>query len=131
MGTKHANRQVALRGVLALLGAVPVASGLAGIVVGPAGAPGGAAATASVDSEYRFVNTFWTAAGVLLWWSLCRPAERARVTRLVLGTATLGGVPRLLAWRASGRPHPVFRFAIMLELVVVPAILIWHLRTYR
>jgi hypothetical protein len=101
------------------------------MIFGPAGAPGGAPSTASVDSEYRFTNTFWAAAGVLLWWSLCKPEERARVTRLTLGTAALGGVPRLLAWRTSGRPHPVFRLALTLELLIVPAMLIWHLRAYR
>jgi hypothetical protein len=117
--------------VLAVLGAVPVASGLSGILAGPAGVPGGAPATASVDSEYRFVNTFWAAAGVLLWWSLRKPEERKTVTRLTLGTAAFGGIPRLLAWRASGRPHPLFQFTIVLELLIVPAVLIWHLRTYR
>jgi hypothetical protein len=37
----------------------------------------------------------------------------------------------LLAWRTSGRPHPVFRLALTLELLIVPAMLIWHLRAYR
>lgn len=124
-----ANRsRQALLVTLAALGAVPVASGTSGIVLGPAGLPGGGPVTSSMDSEYRFVNVFWAAAGLLLWWSLRRPEQRRAVTRLVLALAGLGGVPRLLSWSRTGPPHPVFRGALVLELVVVPAVLAWHAR---
>lgn len=111
---------------LAALGAVPVASGASGIVLGPPGLPGGGPVTSSMDSEYRFVNVFWAAAGLALWWSLRQPDQRRAVTRLVLALAGLGGVPRLLSWARTGPPHPVFRGALVLELVVVPAVLAWH-----
>lgn len=117
-----------LIGVLAILGVVPVATGTMGMVLGPAGAPGGAATTASVDSEYRFVNLFWTAAGALLWWSLRDADKRSQVTQSVLALAAAGGVPRLLSWRRTGEPHVVFKGALVLELVVVPLVLVWHRR---
>lgn len=120
-----------LRRVLATLGAVPVATGLLGILAGPGGAPGGGPTTASVDSEYRFINVFWVAAGGVLWWSLVRPVERATTTRLVLGVTALGGLPRLLSIRHAGRPHPVFQGTIVLELVILPLLLIWHGRAIR
>ncbi|WIX80470.1 DUF4345 domain-containing protein [Amycolatopsis carbonis] len=122
----RAKSRKALLTVLGVLGAIPVASGLTAILGGPERAPGGAPAAPSVDSEYRFVNTFWTAAGLALWWSLRRPEKRAATTRLVLGTAALGGVPRLISARRTGAPHPVFRAAIVLELLVVPLVLVWH-----
>ncbi|HEY8589818.1 MAG TPA: DUF4345 domain-containing protein [Naasia sp.] len=118
----------ALLSTLALLGAVPVATGLLAIVGGPEKAPGGAAMTPSLDSEYRFVNVFWAAAGGVLWWSLRRPEERATATRLVLGLAALGGLPRLLSIGRTGLPHPVFRGTIVLELGIVPLVLLWHSR---
>ncbi|WP_081655377.1 DUF4345 domain-containing protein [Amycolatopsis orientalis] len=126
-----AKSRKALLATLGALGAIPVASGLTGILGGPERAPGGAATTPSVDSEYRFVNTFWTAAGLALWWSLLRPEKRAGTTRLVLGTAAAGGLPRLLSARRAGAPHPVFRAATVLELAVVPGVLLWHARVFR
>ncbi|GAB3936202.1 hypothetical protein GCM10029976_047600 [Kribbella albertanoniae] len=123
--------RTALLATLGVLGAVPVASGLSGILAGPKGAPGGGPTTASVDNEYRFVNTFWTMAGLVLWWSIRRPEERATVTRAVLGTAALGGVPRIISTRRVGKPHPAFRAALVLELVVVPVVLLWHAAVVR
>lgn len=115
---------------LGLLGAVPLATGILGIAKGPEGAPGGGATTASVDSEYRFVNTFWLAGGIGLLWSLGAPQDRQPVTRVVLATAGLGGGPRLLSWSKTGRPHPVFVGALGLELVGVPVVLAWHRRVF-
>jgi hypothetical protein len=115
---------------LVILGAVPVATGLLGILGGPGAAPGGAPAVASVDSEYRFVNTFWVAAGLILWWSLRKAAERALVTRVVLAIAALGGLARLISWLVVGPPHPVFIGALVLELVIVPLVIWWHSRVF-
>jgi hypothetical protein len=123
--------RTALLSTIGLLGAVPLATGVLGILRGPEGAPGGGPTTASVDSEYRFINVFWAAAGPALWWTLLKPAERAGFTRVLLGLASAGGLPRLLSVRRTGWPHPVFRGTIVLELVVVPLVLLWHARVVR
>ena len=83
-----------------------------------------------MDSEYRFVNVFWLAAGLALWWSLRKPEQRATVTRLVLTRASVGAGPRLLSWARTGAPHPVFSATPVLELVVVPLVLTWHARVF-
>ena len=119
-----------LLGVLSVLGLIPVLTGLLAIFGGPAAAPGGEEVGASVDSEYRFVNTFWVAAGLILWWSLRRPAERATVTRTVLIVASVGGIARLISALLVGWPHPVFVGTLVLELLILPPIIWWHLRTF-
>lgn len=120
----------ALLVVLYVLGVVPVGTGLLAIIGGPGAAPGGAPAVASVDSEYRFVNVFWVAAGLILWWSLRKAAQRALATRVVLSIAALGGFARLISWVIVGPPHPVFIGTIVLELVIVPLVIWWHSRAF-
>lgn len=115
---------------LAVLGVVPVATSLLAIIGGPGVAPGGEVVVASIDSEYRFVNVFWLAGGLILWWTLRRPAERALVTRVVLVIAASGGIARLISFAVVGPPHPVFIATIVLELVVVPLVIWWHARVF-
>lgn len=112
--------------VLAVLGAVAVGSGLYAVILGPAFIPGGSAISASVDSEYRFVNVFWLAAGAAVWWSLFRLRERATVLRAMLVLAFVGGFIRLISVFVVGWPNPVFIASMVLELVIVPMVLWWH-----
>jgi len=116
--------------LLGALGAVPVATGLLAIFGGAESAPGGGPVPASVDSEYRFVNVFWVAAGLILWWTLRRPLERALVTRVVLAIVVAGGVARVISVLVVGWPHPVYIGAMVVELVVVPLLIVWHARQY-
>jgi hypothetical protein len=116
--------------VLHGLGAVVVASALLAIIGGPAAAPGGGPVPPSIDSEYRFAHVIWLAVGVVLFWSLRRPAERARVTRLLLVVAAFGGVGRLISLAVMGWPHPVYIGVGILELVGVPLVIWWHSRVF-
>ncbi|MCW3839860.1 DUF4345 domain-containing protein [Micromonospora yasonensis] len=117
--------------VLAVLATVPVVSGLAGLLIGPAFIPGGASTPVSVDNNYRFIDAYWLAAGVGLWWSLFRLEERAIVTRAILVIAVVGGFGRLMSVLAVGWPNPVFGTALVLELVALPLVVWWHARVVR
>lgn len=115
-----------LRVVLVILSLIPITTGLLAIIVGTTGLPEQSNVSATVDSEYRFVNVFWLAAGVALLWSTFDMTERRAVTRVMLALAALGGLVRMWSVIAAGWPHPFFIATIALELVVVPLVLWWH-----
>ncbi len=118
-----------LQVTLAGLAGIPFASGLSGMLLGPATLPGGKSeVTPSLDSEYRFINTFWFAAAPLIWSALPHVERESTVLRITAGTAFIGGLARLGSWRATGRPHPIFLAATALELVGMPVLLGWQKR---
>lgn len=83
---------------------------------------------ASADSEYRFINAVWFATAPLIWSAIPRVEQRTSLARSLGATVFAGGVARLISWRATGRPHLLFVVATALELVGIPAVVIWQWR---
>jgi hypothetical protein len=117
-----------LRAVLTVGGAIVVATGIFGLATGAGGIPGDNVASASVESELRFLYVFWIAYGL----ALIRVAPRAvtetwavRALALILFVA---GVGRAVAWLDVGRPDGLFIALMAVELVVPPLLVVWQAR---
>lgn len=122
----------ALQITLGAVAAIPFASGLAGIIAGPAALPGKSGeVSATVDSEYRFISTYWLAVAPLGWSTLPRVERNTVVIQCLLGTAVAGGLARVLSMRRTGRPHPLMLGALGIELGLVPALMVWQAAVAR
>ncbi|WP_138760416.1 DUF4345 domain-containing protein [Modestobacter altitudinis] len=118
----------ALQITLGTLSAIPFASGLAGVVVGPGSLPRDRSRVEpSLDNEYRYAHAIWFAVAPLIWSTLPNVERQAPALRAISGTVFLGGLARALSWRRTGRPHPVFIGATALELGI-PALMVWQRR---
>lgn len=121
-----------LQFTLGALAAVPLASGLVGALLGPASLPGATGpASPELESEYRYTHAIYAAAAPLIWSAVPRVERRGVLLRGVSGALFLGGVARLLAWRTTGRPHPVVVGATALELLGTPVLVAWQHRVAR
>ena len=121
-----------LQVALAVVAGAPLASGSIGMLVGPAALPRVTGTVpASLDSQYRFTHAHLFALAPVIWSTLPRVETEATVLRMALGATFVGGVAWLLAWRASGGPHPVLVAATALELVGAPVLLAWQQHVAR
>lgn len=114
---------------LRLLALVPIATGLASVLLGAAIVPGGA--SASVESELRFYAVWWVGLGIYLWSLAPRVLERGRELRVVCALLFAGGLARLGAIADVGAPEPTFVGLMVVEWVVAVGLWAWHARLTR
>ncbi len=116
----------ALQVVVAVLAAVPTTAGLAGVVLGPAAFGVSEADSTSLDSHVRFLSGVFLAIG-LCFYSTVRRIERHRTRfRLAAAAVFVGGLGRLLSLILMGAPEWPHLVGLALELLVVPALVIWQ-----
>lgn len=84
-----------------------------------------------LDSHFRYLSGLLLGIGIVFLACLPR-IERRRPVFLALGLIiVVGGLSRLLSLSEAGMPGPGHRFGLLMELVVVPAIVLWQGRVAR
>jgi hypothetical protein len=117
----------ALQACVALAAAVPVAAGLAGVVLGPAAVdlPGLGAAG---DSHARYLSGVLLAIGIAFWSAVPVIERRGARLRLLCAIVVLGGIGRLVSLAVAGVPQAPALAALGLELAVAPLLVVWQAR---
>jgi hypothetical protein len=107
-------------------GVVATTAGLHTVITGAKSLPGEKLANPAVESELRFYAAFYVAYGLVAL-RVAPHADRDTATvRALAGVLFLAGLARAGGWLAVGRPHPVQRGLLVIELAAPPAIIRWH-----
>lgn len=120
-----------LQAAVTLLAFVPVAAGLAGVMLGPGFLGLSGAWPADLDSHIRYLSGLLLAMGVC-WWS-CVPAieEKTARFRLLAAVTVAGGLARLLSLAEAGAPSAGHVAGLSLELGAVPLMVLWQTRVAK
>ena len=130
-GVPAGSGRTALQVVVAVASVVPIAAGAIGVLLGPAMLGNHAADAPDLDSHFRYLSGLLLGIG-LAYASSVRRIERHRQRFLLLGgIVVIGGLGRLLAALAMREASPTTIFALVMELLVTPALTLWQHRIAR
>jgi hypothetical protein len=109
---------------------VPIAAGAAGVWKGPSlsGVP---TPNVDLDSHFRYLSGLLLGIGLAFMFCAARIERRGLLFRALGLIVVAGGLGRLYGASLSGLPSAGHRFGLVMELVVVPAFLLWHMRIER
>ena len=121
----------ALQVVVAIGCLVPIGAGAAGIIFGPRMLDTGLISSADLDSHFRYLSGLLLAIGI--GFASTVPAIETHRSRFRLLTAivVVGGLGRLLSLLSIGTPSRAMTAALVMELVVTPALALWQGRVAR
>lgn len=120
----------ALQVTTAVLGAVPVITGVVGMMgLGdPLYAGLNLPTDATLDSNMRFFGGVWLGLGLCVWWLVPRIATQTALFRAAWLMIALGGVGRLLSIALVGLPLTPFVAFTALEMIGAPLFIWWQHR---
>ena len=119
-------RARALRAVFYVGGVVATTAGLHTVIVGAKSLPGQELANPSMESELRFYAAFYVTYGLVALRVAPRADRDATAVRPLAGALFLAGLARAGGWLGVGRPHPLQRALLVIELAGPPAIVAWQ-----
>ncbi len=118
--------------VLGVLSLIPIATGVLAMhgVHNPEYAPLNLARDPFFDSNLRFFAGVWLGLGLVLWWLLPRVRTETVLLRAIALMIFVGGIGRVISWALLGLPSGAMAGVViavtLLELVGMPAIILWH-----
>lgn len=111
---------------VAVIALVPVLTGIAGVIWGPAVA--GSIVGAAFDSHFRYLSGLLTGVGAAYWWQVPRIETAGERFFLLTAIVVVGGFCRALGLLIDGPPGAGASLALALELIVAPGLYLWQQR---
>ncbi len=127
----------ALQAVIAVAGLVPVGAGIGGLLIGPSFTLMGSheralpAGLLSLDSHFRYLSGLLLGVGLVFWWAIPSIERRGTLVRALTLIVAVGGLSRLFSVAEVGAPDLSMRLALIMELIITPAICLWQYRLER
>jgi hypothetical protein len=121
-----------LRVLLSLGGIVATSAGLHTLIAGGKSFPPWRKADAMVESELRFYSAFYVAYGLHVLRTAGRAEHDPRALQELAAALFLAGLGRAGGWLTAGKPHPLQRALLAIELAAPPLVLLehaWHRST--
>lgn len=121
-----------LQAALAIACFVPILGGAAGLwfganVTGDLDLP----RATNLDSHFRYLSGLLLGLGLAVLTCVPGIAAKGRLFQTLGAMVVIGGLGRLLSLLALGLPATEHRFALAMELGVVPALMLWQWRVSR
>jgi hypothetical protein len=111
---------------VAIVAAIPVATGLYGVLFGQALT--GDAVSISAESHFRFMSGLLLGIGLCFWSTLPAIEEKTNRFRLLTLLVVIGGLGRLVGLALTGLPSLFMVGGLIIELVVAPVLCLWQTR---
>jgi hypothetical protein len=127
-GTDVRSSARALKALFYVAGTVATVAGLDTVIRGVRSVPRQRPGNPSIESELRFYAAFYTAYGLAVLGVAPRADRDTSAVRALSGALFVAGLARAGGWIAAGRPHPLQRFLLGIELVAPPLIVAWQAR---
>ena len=116
-----------LQWAVAIGALVPVASGLFGVLFGPA-LTGDRGMSVSADSHFRYLSGLLLGIGLCFWSTIPRIEEKTTFFRFLALIVVMGGLARLLGLWVTGVPSIAMLGGMFMELIVTPVLAFWQTR---
>jgi hypothetical protein len=118
-----------LQAAVVLACMVPIAGGGFGVIRGPAMLD--LVGTAPAAGHFRYLSGLLLGIGLGFLSMVPRIEAQTARFRLLAAIVVIGGLGRLLSLVLDGMADPVTLFALVMELVVTPALALWQGRVAR